>query len=277
MQLHFGNLIGPQGRECPQPNMQGQMRDTRAGVPAGFQDLRREVQPRRGSGHRSALGGVHGLVAVAIRRRVGALDIGRQRHMPHALDLVPQRALAGEANRALTKLIAAQHVGLQPLAEDQLLAGANLAARMHEAQPRHLVPGQGANEQRLHLACEAVAMPQQARREDACVVECQHVAGPQVAGQVGKHLVLQLARGAVDQQHARGAAIRQRLLRDQLFRQCEVEVRDPHLPAGIPPAVQLRLQPRHHGGVRPGGLELFTGILANLKQLRLALGPGNVF
>ena len=58
--------------------------------------LRGEVQPRSWGGDRSRFASEHRLISLGVARRVGALDVGRKRHMPEPLDGVVDRNVAYE-------------------------------------------------------------------------------------------------------------------------------------------------------------------------------------
>ncbi len=64
----------------------------------------------------------------------------------------------------------------------------------------------------------------EARRQDAGVVEDEEVARAEMVREVGEVIVLDSAGGAIDAEHATGAAGRGRGLGDEVFGQIEVEV-----------------------------------------------------
>src|SRR5271166_6538939 len=83
------------------------------------EDLGRKVQARGRSSDRTAWLGVNGLILLAIGRRVGAVDVRRQRDVPnsfqHAEDIVnqmdTQMALAERSNREQYQAINAKPRG----------------------------------------------------------------------------------------------------------------------------------------------------------------------
>jgi len=78
------------------------------------------------------------------------------------------------------------------------------------------------------LGGEAGAGGEEARGEDARVVEDEEVAGLEVAGEVGEEVVGESAGGAVEDQHAAGAADGGWVLGDEVLGEIEVEVGDAH-------------------------------------------------
>ena len=86
--------------------MQGDVRLLGAGLAAAVQHFRREVQPggRRRDG--ASFAGEDRLVALAVGGRIGALDVGRQGHVPDALEGGVEIAVAVEADGALAEFAA---------------------------------------------------------------------------------------------------------------------------------------------------------------------------
>jgi hypothetical protein len=71
-------------------------------------------------------------------------------------------------------------------------------------------------------------MSEQARREDPTVIQNEDVAGSKMFGQTAKVIVTRSASASIQNQHARRGAVRERLLRNELFGKMEIEVRDEH-------------------------------------------------
>src|SRR5262249_26039246 len=78
------------------------------------------------------------------------------------------------------------------------------------------------------LRTHPVTPAEEARGKDAAVVDDQQVAGWKQRREVVKETVLVSAGIAMEVQHARTSAHRQRFLRNEFFRKMEVEVGDPH-------------------------------------------------
>jgi hypothetical protein len=114
-------------------------------------------------------------------------------------------------------------------------AGLHLLARVHQRLPTVVV--QPPQQQALDLPAGGVAMADQARRHDARVVQREKVAGSEQVGQVGNHAVGPRAPRAIDDEQARAAPDRRRLLRDQVLGQVEVEIGEAH---GATPACRTR-------------------------------------
>ena len=93
------------------------------------------MQTGRGRGHRSSLLRENGLIALAIRARVRPANVRRQGHVPHSFENVKQIAAREQANRALAMLAARQNFRRQVFGDDDSLAGAHLAAGLHQRFP----------------------------------------------------------------------------------------------------------------------------------------------
>src|SRR5579871_3877586 len=73
----------------------------------------REVKASGGSGHRSALSRIDGLVTVAVALRILAGDIGRKRNMSDLFDLREEVACGLKTNSALPKFAPPYDLGPQ--------------------------------------------------------------------------------------------------------------------------------------------------------------------
>ena len=79
------------------------------------------------------------------------------------------------------------------------------------------------------LGVKAATVSVKARGKNAAAVEDQQVAGAEKSRKVSEFSVLEPAGKARDMQHTRTAAHGKGLLRDQFFRQVEIEVGNQHL------------------------------------------------
>jgi hypothetical protein len=71
-------------------------------------------------------------------------------------------------------------------------------------------------------------MSKKAGRKDSAVIQNENIALVQMSGKIGEQIVLDRAGLPVEHQHPRGAAIGERLLRNQFRRKMEIEVGDEH-------------------------------------------------
>ncbi|MCC6538682.1 MAG: tRNA (adenosine(37)-N6)-threonylcarbamoyltransferase complex transferase subunit TsaD [Bryobacterales bacterium] len=208
--------------------MQRQPRRLGAARAARLQHFGRKVQTRRGCGHGpTRRARIHGLVTLAILGAVLAPHVGRQRNVAHCVNLRGQFSrLAGKPERTLAKIVAPQHDGFErAVAEHQPVPRTDLAARTHQAQPvQPVAPRQRAHHQRFHFAGKARAVAEEPRRKHARLVQHQAIARRQIRGQIAEHPILPYPARTVHHQHARGRAIVERSLRDQVFGQREIEV-----------------------------------------------------
>ena len=180
-----------------------------------------EVESRRGGGHRSRDPGEHGLIPLAIRRRVGALDVRRQGHVPDALDHLLDRppALDRQANvtspeRVLRHDFARERTACS-LAHERR-ARPELLARVHERVPRLGV--EAPEQEALDRPAARHTTAQQARREHPGVVDHQQVAGAQEGRQVGHPCAHGRPRRALEDHQPRVAPLVWRHLRHQIRR-----------------------------------------------------------
>ncbi len=224
MHAVIGGVRGLDGEEGAGADMQrrGEPRDA-GGVERRRQPLG-EMQPggRRGDGavlrreHRLVVGVVAGIAAR------GPLDVGRQRHAAEAREpgakFLP---LDVEAQRHVAFRVLGGDRGGEALAEGDGIAGLHPLAALDEGAPgaaadiaveRHLDPGRAAH-------------ADQPCRDDARVVADQQVARPQQKRQVADGAVRQCRP---DDEQARGVARLDRMVRDQLPRQLEIEIVDAH-------------------------------------------------
>ena len=85
-------------------------------------------------------------------------------------------------------------------------------------------------------------------RQHSCVVQDEQIAGSEQVREFVEGGIVEAARIALQVQHARGGAIRKRLLRNQLLGKVEIEFRNQHSPIiGGTPSLSLGELPK--GGV----------------------------
>ncbi len=106
------------------------------------EQLRREVQPGGRRGDRPARAREHGLIALSIGCRVGALDVGRQRHVTERIDerIDVAAGLGPQTDRPAPLEVTLEHLPHQharrPLEPDHG-SGLELLAGVHEGLPLH--------------------------------------------------------------------------------------------------------------------------------------------
>src|SRR5687768_11536605 len=136
-------------------DMKGDLRNHDAAAGASGNELRSEVESGGRCGDRSAGLREDGLVTIAIRWLVVALDIRRQGHVPDGVDgldnLVDRTSVFGpqpDGSAAVKPALEDLTVKRARALEDDLSAGLQLLARMHESLP--LAGLSVAYEQALH-------------------------------------------------------------------------------------------------------------------------------
>ena len=178
-----------------------------------------EMQRRRRRGDRARPLGEHGLVALDVLAVVGAVDVGRQRHVAVALEQFQRLGRKAQAKERGVAAGAAEHLGVEGVGEADDAAGLRRLARAHLRD--HDAVGLDALDQRLDRAAARLDA-EQARLDHRRVVDDEQVAGAQQLGQIAKAPVVRRRGAAVEQ--ARGAALGRGMLGDQLARQREVEI-----------------------------------------------------
>jgi hypothetical protein len=143
--------------------------------------------------------------------------------VPDALEIFEQVAVGGKRQRALAEFAPADHLGFEIAIEGDSLAGTHLAAGPHQRFPDTAARLHRPHEQDLDLALPAGAMAVQARGKNPRIVQYQAIAGAEKFGQVAKGAVLAAAGSAVDDEHARGGAVRKWLLGDEVFGKVVIE------------------------------------------------------
>ena len=139
----------------------------------------------------------------------------------------------GELEQALAELAALKDFGFERdcagrRGKDEALADGDFAAGTNESAPAIFAGGFGEHDfnaaGRLFTIADERAMRIEARGNDAAVVEDEKVAGAEMFSKTRKRIVAESARCAVHDEHAAGAALGRRLLRDEIFGQIVVEV-----------------------------------------------------
>ena len=174
------------------------------------------MQTGRRRGNRARCLGEHGLVAFEIGKRGGALDVRRQRRRTVMLEVGLDVAL--ELQNASAKISFALDDGVEPFCELQSLPDLGAVAGFDERCPP--VVAEILDEQQFDIGFRRP----DTRRDDFRVVENEQVTGLEKIFKVPKLFVANLTGRAVDDQHARGGPVGERLLGDQFFREVESEV-----------------------------------------------------
>src|SRR5947207_553279 len=111
--------------------------------------------------------------------------------------------------------------------KDDLRAGSQLLARMHESFP--LGACGAADEQALDGSAARYTPAEKPCRKDARVVDDEDIAPLEKLGKGRDGFVDHGPDCAIEEEHARGAPLRCRLLRDQFRRKIEIEIADIHV------------------------------------------------
>ena len=180
-----------------------------------------EMQAGGRRSDRARLLGEHRLVAFGVLRVVRVPDIGRQRHVAAALQHGGHRF--GEAH-AEQIVLAAEHFGLDAVAEDQAMTSLEGVAGARKGQ--RLAFGHDALDENLDLAAGGFAA-EQPRLEDARVVQYDDILRRDQRRQIEEAPVVQRA-GSVEMQQAALRAFGRGMLRDELFGQRVVEIAQAH-------------------------------------------------
>lgn len=142
------------GTEGPEAHMQRHIADLHALGLNGLQQLRREVQSRRGSRGAAQDLGVDGLIPLLILQLL--FDVGRQRPLAQMFQHLQEDPVVVEADQAVSAFQFPDYLGGQlAVAEGELGPRAHLPARPHQAFPSLVAP---VNEQQ-HLTGAAAGEP----------------------------------------------------------------------------------------------------------------------
>lgn len=209
------------GLEGPESDVEGDAVDLGAALAAGAEDFGGEVEAGGGCGDGARVLGEDGLVALAVRLGVGALDVGRQGDMA---DFVEEGEQIGgvEDQGALAEFALSGDGGGEVGGELDLGAGADLASWFDEGLPG-LGTGGGVEEEDFDRGCGGGEVAVEPGREDAGVVQDQVVLGGEVGGEVFETVVAPSLGVAVEHEHARIGAAGEGLLGDGGFGEVEVE------------------------------------------------------
>lgn len=146
----LGNLIGftkhdvafkrftVDGLKCAEPHVERELADLRAAFPNSREDFGSEMKAGgwRCDGARTF--GKNGLIAFTVGSFVDAIDVGRQRNVPEALEVLRKsmRVMRHEADGAQAQFSAGSHFCFKlALAEKNALAGSHFAARPNKRFP----------------------------------------------------------------------------------------------------------------------------------------------
>ena len=184
-----------------------------------------EVQGGGGRRHRAGPAREHRLIAPFVVGIVRMRDVRRQRDMTMPLEQRQRIGPEAQPEQAAVRTVAADHLDLEALAtvvtEPQPTARARRLAGAHVGQC--LVRGVGQQPLDQHLdRTAALLVTMKTRLDHARVVEDEQVTRVEQLRQLGEDMVDSGQAPRVEQ--ARRAALRGRMLRDQLGRQIEIEV-----------------------------------------------------
>src|SRR5947209_10083909 len=240
------NVFHAHRLEGAQAHMQGDFRDIDAVLADAGENFRSEMQAGSRGGHTVLLLRIDSLIAFAIFGAVGAADIGRQRHMSDALHHSKEVIYRVEPQCPLTKFATSGDFSLEfrhcLLAKINPLANANLTAGTHQRLPLPLTELPGKKNFYLslkeiaggwipgtdRLRMQSCAAAKQAGRKDAAVIDHQQIVWAKQIGELDEVAILIFPGCPAQMQHARGAAVGQRLLRNQLPGKMKVKIRNQH-------------------------------------------------
>jgi L-fuculose-phosphate aldolase len=266
MQAVFFHVLNVHGLKRPQADVQGDLSDRDAALADTGQELRGEVQARRRSGDAASRirPGIDRLVALAVFRPVCTRDVRRQRYVPQLFHCGKKVRHRRKTQGALAKLPAPDHLGHQfrrlracgrvfggrrafRRSKENLLSHADLPSRTHQRLP--LQGRELAGQQDFHAAAQEIpccrisgahglgaqagACPEEARGKDAAIVHHQQVVGAKQRGKIGeapvfKFPIRESSIRAPEMEQARGAAVGQGFLGDQLLGQVKIKVGNQH-------------------------------------------------
>ena len=140
MQLYFVHALHAQRRKRAQAHVQRDARNLHTPRRESIENLRREVQPGRGRGHRSALAGKDGLIALAIFRRIAAVNVCGSGMWPMRSRMAKKSSHRRKLEQPLAEWAALQHLGFKQQfrrrrGKHQPLADGDFAPRPHQRPP----------------------------------------------------------------------------------------------------------------------------------------------
>ena len=230
--------------ESPQSHVESDLHDFDSPFAEPLQGLGGKVQARCWRRDGRSLARIDGLVAFAIERFVGALDIRRQRYVPQTAQQLVKIAFGAKAKNPQAKLTASFHLRFElAFAKYNLLAGRHLPARADERLPRvacDLTNKQHLNRRLQELAPGWVALSQvlgmnacttseESRGKHTRIVDNEKLVAAKQLRKRAKLAILALTGAAVKQEHPRSVAFGRRPLRDSLGRQLVIKVAKVHL------------------------------------------------
>jgi tRNA N6-adenosine threonylcarbamoyltransferase len=146
--------------------------------------------------------------------------------MSHALKHFEQVALGFEPHYALPELAPTQNLRRQVLGDYDPLAGAHLFTGPDQRFPS--ICSKLAGQKNLDPPRAMFPPPIEPGRKNARVIEHQAIVLMHIGGEIPEVAILPGALRAIDHQHPRAVAFRERLLGDQLFGQIIIEVINTH-------------------------------------------------
>ena len=186
----------------------------------GGEQLRREMQSRRGRRGRALRLGVHRLVVVGSCQ--GSLDVGRQRHGALFLEDRPEAGPALQAHVPAALPEARGQVHLATPRGPQHLSGAQPAGRPRKHLPESIAAVARVEEEQLDSTAGGLVHPQPGR-DDPGIVDHQHVTRQKMARQVAETVVDDAPLHRVDHHETAGVAGLRGCLRDQVRGDLEIE------------------------------------------------------
>ncbi len=223
--------------KCTEADVKRYGADCCARCPDLLEHLRRKVQSCRRRCRRAALPRVNRLISLTIECPVIAMDVWRQRHMSECIEAAVEIRHWRKAQRPLTAFSSGHNLrmksGIVAATKLNAVPYPQLASRLHQRVPLprvDLVPS-------ATLRCDPLqprslratsSRAKQARRNDTRIVQHQNVASTKLLRKLREDIVFPCARRPVEQEHPRSPTILRRLLRNQFFGQCEVELRNQH-------------------------------------------------
>ncbi len=147
------------GLKSPEADVKSDLGGFDSTLTDALENFRGEVKAGGGSGDGAARIGIDGLITIAVTRRIGAGDVGRERDVADAIEGGEEICDRLEADAALAKFCARQNFGLQfvMVAEEEVLAYADFAAGTDEAFPVIGLGGELASEQHFDAAVKKIA------------------------------------------------------------------------------------------------------------------------
>lgn len=208
--------------ECAETHVEGDLGCRSTGEAALFENARRKVKTRRGSGHRATLPRKNSLVAFCVSGFIGTADVGRQRNVAVKFDS-PPLIIRIETDAPLAMFQALLDNGVEPWGEFDFSSIRKFASRTDKRSP---CVAELLGQENLYAAGVARPMANEPRLEDARVVKDQQIALVKIRGKVAKVPVLPGLGGAIQHQHAGAVSFSRRILGNQLLGQFIIKSRE---------------------------------------------------